>query len=184
MEMRWGWKVPWDKKPLVNARSETIAQLAAFKPHLQNRCLILADGFYEKGIRFIQPGEPVFCMAGLWCEEEIRWGEAPDEPNTNGGRPQGQARGDARPTIATPAQSNTILSASTGERIKGEVSKQFNYVLLTTTPNDSVKPYHDRMPLIVRPEFYDAWLGNDWQTVLENPDKGPLEKHQKQPELF
>ena len=56
--------------------------------------------------------------------------------------------------------------------------------MLTTTPNDSVKPYHHRMPLIVRPEFYDAWLGNDWQTVLENPDKGPLEKLKKQPELF
>ena len=65
-ELRWGWRVPWDKTPLINAKSETITQLPTFKSHLQNRCLILADGFYEKGIRFIQPGEPLFAMAGLW----------------------------------------------------------------------------------------------------------------------
>jgi putative SOS response-associated peptidase YedK len=40
--------------------------LPTFKPHLQNRCLILAAGFFEKGIRFIQPGEPLFAIAGLW----------------------------------------------------------------------------------------------------------------------
>jgi putative SOS response-associated peptidase YedK len=65
-QMSWSWRVPSDKKPLINAKSETITQLTTFKPHLQNRCLILADGFFEKGIRFIQPGEPLFAMAGLW----------------------------------------------------------------------------------------------------------------------
>jgi putative SOS response-associated peptidase YedK len=65
-QMNWGWRVPWDKKPLINAKSETITHLPTFKPHLHNRYLILADGFYEKGIRFIQPGEMLFAMAGLW----------------------------------------------------------------------------------------------------------------------
>ena len=64
-QMSWGWRVSWDKKPLINAKSETITRLTTFKPHLQNRCLILADGFFEKGVRFIQPGEPLFAMAGL-----------------------------------------------------------------------------------------------------------------------
>lgn len=40
------------------------------------------------------------------------------------------------------------------------------------------------MPLIVRPESYDAWLGNDWQSVLAELDKASLDKFQKQPELF
>src|ERR1017187_10208654 len=99
--MSWGWRVPWDKKPLINAKSETITQLTTFKPHLQNHCLILADGFFEKGIRFIQPGEPLFAMAGLWA----------DDPHQNG----------------------NLLSASTGERNQGEVSKQIarSFVLLT-----------------------------------------------------
>ncbi|MEI6078349.1 MAG: SOS response-associated peptidase family protein, partial [Verrucomicrobiota bacterium] len=65
-EMRWGWRVPWDKSPLINAKSETLTTLPTFKPHLSNRCLILADGFFEKGIRFVQTGEPLFAMAGLW----------------------------------------------------------------------------------------------------------------------
>ena len=164
MEMRWGWKVPWDKSPLVNARSETITQVATFKPHLQNRCLILADGFYEKGIRFIQPGEPVFCMAGLWCEELSASPEIP-RPRERERMSEGQVR-------------------VVGENHSEAARQTRFFTMLTTTPNDSVKPYHHRMPLIVRPEFYDAWLGNDWQTVLENPDKGPLEKLKKQPELF
>ena len=66
---RWGWQVPWDKSPLVNAKSETLTQLATFKPHLHQRCLLLADGFYEKGILFQQSGQPTFCLAGLWRDE-------------------------------------------------------------------------------------------------------------------
>jgi putative SOS response-associated peptidase YedK len=68
-EMRWGWAVPWDKSPLINAKSETIFTLATFKPHLEHRCLLLADGFYEKSVLFRQPGGPAFCLAGLWREE-------------------------------------------------------------------------------------------------------------------
>jgi putative SOS response-associated peptidase YedK len=66
LQMRWGWSVPWDKKPLVNARSETVTTLGTFKPYLENRCLILANGFYEKKIRFVQPDQRLFAMAGLW----------------------------------------------------------------------------------------------------------------------
>jgi putative SOS response-associated peptidase YedK len=65
-QMAWGWRVPWAKQPLINAQSETITQLTTFKPHLHNRYLILADGFFGKGFRFIQPGEPLFAMPGLW----------------------------------------------------------------------------------------------------------------------
>jgi putative SOS response-associated peptidase YedK len=131
-EMRWGWKVPWDESPLINAKSETLTTLATFKKHLNQRCLLLADGFFEKGVFFHQPAGQTFCLAGLWR----------DEPN--------------------------------GQR----------YVMLTATPNATVAPYHQRMPLIVPPEFYDAWLGDDWQRVIAEPDRSPLEKVQRQPELF
>ena len=33
--------------------------------------------------------------------------------------------------------------------------------LITTTPNELVRDYHDRMPVIVRPEDYHRWLSND-----------------------
>jgi len=128
--MRWGWRVPWDKKPLINAKSETILNLPTFKPYLQNRCLLVADGFYEKGVRFTQDSERIFYMAGLWKEE------------------------------------------SDGEK----------FSMLTTTPNDSVAPFHHRMPFILSSP--ETWLGDDWQKILESPDKNPLQKIQKQPELF
>jgi putative SOS response-associated peptidase YedK len=63
-QMRWGWRVPSDKSPLINAKSETLLTLKTYAPHLENRCLILADGFREKGVRFIQPGGGSFAMAG------------------------------------------------------------------------------------------------------------------------
>ena len=68
-ELRWGWTVPWQKQPLINAKSETLTTLPTFRPHLNQRCLLLADGFYEGGARFYQPGAPAFCLAGLWREE-------------------------------------------------------------------------------------------------------------------
>jgi putative SOS response-associated peptidase YedK len=40
-----------------------------------------------------------------------------------------------------------------------------------------------RMPFILKPEQYDAWFSGSWQEVLANPDRAPLEKHQKQTEL-
>lgn len=56
--------------------------------------------------------------------------------------------------------------------------------MLTTTPNASVAPYHHRMPFILRADQYDDWLGERWQEVLGRPDHAPLDKVQKQPELF
>jgi putative SOS response-associated peptidase YedK len=34
----------------------------------------------------------------------------------------------------------------------------YTCALLTTTPNDLVKPVHDRMPVILRAEAYGPWL--------------------------
>ncbi len=59
-----------------------------------------------------------------------------------------------------------------------------SFTIFTTMPNANVSPYHHRMPFILRAEQFDVWLGNDWLAVLENPDREPLEKIQKQPELF
>ena len=91
----------------------------------------LGAGFQGR-VRFVQTGEPLFALAGLWQKFED------------------------------------------GER----------FTMLTTTPNASVSPYHHRMPFLIQPRQYADWLGEAWQQVLDNPDKAPLEKIQKQPELF
>lgn len=44
---RWGLEVPWDKRPLINARAETLARRPAFKHLLGNRVLIPASRWFE-----------------------------------------------------------------------------------------------------------------------------------------
>jgi putative SOS response-associated peptidase YedK len=41
---------------------------------------------------------------------------------------------------------------------KSEPAPYEAYVILTTTANPSVAPYHDRMPLVLTPDNIDAWL--------------------------
>ena len=94
--MRWGLIPAWAKDrselpTMINARVETAASRPAYRlPFRRQRCLILADGFYEWGPReeprrartpfwvSLRTGEP-FAMAGLWS----RW-RPPDDPD--GGR--------------------------------------------------------------------------------------------------
>jgi len=46
--MGFGIPAPWDvKKPVLNARAETISEKSLFQPLLNKRCLIPASGYYE-----------------------------------------------------------------------------------------------------------------------------------------
>ncbi|MDQ8186081.1 SOS response-associated peptidase [Pelagicoccus sp. SDUM812002] len=78
--LRWGlipsWsKTPQTQAPMINARSETVADKPSFRAAFQRRrCLIPADGFYEwkksKGVNqpyfFSMADDSVFLMAGIW----------------------------------------------------------------------------------------------------------------------
>ncbi len=44
---RWGLENSWDNKPLINARSETLAEKETFAPFLEERCLIPATAYFE-----------------------------------------------------------------------------------------------------------------------------------------
>jgi putative SOS response-associated peptidase YedK len=86
--MRWGLIPSWAKDAnmgykMINARSETAADMPAFREPLRSRrCLIPADGFYEwkrEGKQklpfcFTLVDESVFAFAGLWDE----WKSAQD----------------------------------------------------------------------------------------------------------
>ncbi|MEM1139643.1 MAG: SOS response-associated peptidase [Pseudomonadota bacterium] len=80
---RWGLIPSWSKqppdKPLINARSETVAEKPSFRAAFKRRrCLVPTDGFYEwqaqpagvKGPKqpwyFRQAGGGPFAFAGLW----------------------------------------------------------------------------------------------------------------------
>ncbi len=67
----WGFDNPHAGAPVINARSETLAERPMFKNLCAaNRCLIPADGFFEwkkkQPYYFQLPGNPLFAFAGLW----------------------------------------------------------------------------------------------------------------------
>lgn len=79
-QMKWGLVPFWAKDvkvghKMINARAEGIDSKPSFKtPFKRNRCLILADGFYEwkktdegkQPYRFIMKDEEPFAFAGIW----------------------------------------------------------------------------------------------------------------------
>ena len=71
VESVWGFANPCSGAPIINARSETLAERPMFKDLLaKNRCIIPADGFYEWNGRqpyyFQFPDKKLFGFAGLW----------------------------------------------------------------------------------------------------------------------
>ncbi len=71
VECVWGFENPVSGAPVINARSETLAERPMFKGLLQqNRCIIPADGFYEwKGKQpyyFQSADKRLFAFAALW----------------------------------------------------------------------------------------------------------------------
>ncbi len=70
---RWGLEVAWDKRPVINARAETLDKRAAFKRLLGQRVLIPASAWWEwravgKGkikMRLRPEAGGVFAFAGL-----------------------------------------------------------------------------------------------------------------------
>ena len=70
--MLWGLLPEWSKDPLAgprpfNARSETVAEKASFRGAWRHRrCLLPADGFFERGHRIHRSDDAPFWLAGIW----------------------------------------------------------------------------------------------------------------------
>ena len=80
----WGLMPSWAKddnfrKNTLNARFETLREKPSFRPYCQNRCLVLANGFYEW--QWLDPqgrkkqkylitleNEEAFAFAGIWSK--------------------------------------------------------------------------------------------------------------------
>jgi putative SOS response-associated peptidase YedK len=126
-ELRWGLVPHWAKEldtrfSMINARAETLDQRPAYRrlvARSSNRCLILADGWYEwqrpvdprqhkRPLHFSLAGGGWFCFAGLWT----RW-TAPDARWSRAARssPVRRTSSSDPSTIACPSSS---LVASSG----------------------------------------------------------------------
>ncbi len=136
--VRWGLVPFWAKDPaignrLINARMETVDEKPAFRrAFASRRCLLPADGYYE------------------WYATQQK---------TKSGKPLKQ------PFFIHPADGHVIAMAGLYEiwrdptRADDDPERfRWTCTVITTTATDAVGHIHDRMPLLVEPDRYDAWL--------------------------
>lgn len=140
--LHWGLIPFWAKDPkigarMINARSETVAEKPAFRAAFRKRrCLVVADGFYE------------------WQKTE------------RGKQPFYIHLRDRRPFAFAGLWEHWKGSVGLAEQSTPEETFVIqSCTLLTTEPNDLIRPLHNRMPVIVRPDDYDLWLDPEVQLI-------------------
>jgi putative SOS response-associated peptidase YedK len=138
--MRWGLIPGWAKDEsigdkLINARAETISEKTSFKkPFDFQRCLVVADGFYEWQLsgrgrtpfRFTMKDKSFFCMAGLW----ERWIKPP-------------ARGEFEFNELDETPPRRMIDT---------------FSIITTEANPMVAAVHERMPVILYQDAWQYWI--------------------------
>ena len=139
--LRWGLIPSWADDPqignrMINARAETAAVKPAFRAAFRcRRCLVVADGFYE-------------------------W-KPPSVPPCQGGR-----QGGKQPFYIRMRESGPFAFAGLWEHWEGADGTAIDScTILTTGPNDVVRPMHDRMPVILHRQDCGRWLDPDVQGV-------------------
>jgi putative SOS response-associated peptidase YedK len=136
--LRWGLIPSWAKDPsignrMINARMETVAEKPAFKrPFAVRRCLLPADGYFE------------------WY---------PTSQKTKSGKPRKQ------PFFIRPQDGGVLAMAGLYEIWRDPTREEddperfrWTCTVLTTEAEDAVGHIHDRMPLAVDRERWEAWL--------------------------
>jgi putative SOS response-associated peptidase YedK len=130
---RWGLIPSWAKDPsigsrMINARSETVAEKPAFKKAFAKR-------------RALVPADGYF----EWYTSE------PVE---------GQKKPTKQPFYITPKDGSVLAMAGLYEFWKDREADEWvvSYTILTTSAEDDLGHVHDRMPLFLPPDAYDAWL--------------------------
>jgi putative SOS response-associated peptidase YedK len=136
---QWGLVPSWMKelptgKPMINARAETVAVKPSFRGALQHhRCLIPANGFYE------------------WQAPEGGGAKQPHLIHLKG-------EGEALPLFAFAGLSEMWTGQ---EFARGGENALESAAILTTSANAVIAPLHHRMPVILRPQDYALWLGEE-----------------------
>jgi putative SOS response-associated peptidase YedK len=130
---KWGLVPSWAKDPsignrLINARAETIAEKPAFKKAFAKR-------------RAIVPADGYF----EWYAGQAR---------------EGEKKPPKQPFYITPKDGSVLAMAGLYEFWKDRASDEWliSYTILTTTATDDLGHVHDRMPLFLENDAYDAWL--------------------------
>ena len=161
--LTWGLVPFWAKDPsigsrMINARMETVAEKPAFRRAFERRRAILpADGYYE-----------------WYATDEL----------TKAGKPRKQ------PYFIRPSDGGVLAMAGLyeiwrdPERSDDDPARfRWTCTVLTTSAEDSLGHIHERMPLMLTPDRYDAWLDpeprgrDDLLGLLEPAAPGRLEAY-------
>ncbi len=159
--LTWGLVPFWAKDPaigsrMINARMETVAEKPAYRRAFERRRAILpADGYFE------------------WY---------PTAQQTKAGKPKKQ------PYFIRPVDGGVLAMAGLyeiwrdPEKAEDDPTRfRWTCTVLTTSAEDSLGHIHDRMPLMLVPDRYDAWLDPrqhskaDLLALLEPAAPGRLE---------
>lgn len=136
--LTWGLVPSWAKDPsigsrMINARMETVAEKPAYrKAFAKRRCLLPADGYFE------------------WY---------PTSRTGKNGKPVKQ------PFFIRPKDGGTLAMAGLYElwrdpaRADDDPARwRWTCTVITTDAEDDLGHIHDRMPLMVQPDRWSAWL--------------------------
>lgn len=145
----WGLVPSWAKERkignrMINARAETLAAKPAFKgPFRKHRLLIPMDGFYE------------------WQAATDVGSEA---PRTAAGKPVKQPlfiyRRDGEPLAVAG-----LWAAWKDPERDGDAAWLHSATIVTTAANATMRPVHDRMPVLVPRAAWDEWLDPGMQDL-------------------
>src|SRR4051812_1342536 len=148
--LRWGLVPFWAKDPkigsrMINARMETVGEKPAFRQAFaKRRCLLPADGYYE------------------WY---------PTSRLTKAGKPMKQ------PFFIKPKDGSSLAMAGLYEIWRDKEKPDddptrflWTCTVITTQAEDEVGVIHDRMPMLVERERWEAWLDPERTTTDDLTD--------------
>lgn len=143
--LTWGLVPSWAKDAaigsrMINARMETVDSKPAYRrAFARRRCLLPADGYYE-------------WYAGQETVQEQPTGRGVKKPRK-------------QPYFIHPADGGVLAMAGIYELWRDPAKPEgdreawrWTCSVLTTSAPDALGHIHDRMPLLVEPSRYDAWL--------------------------
>jgi putative SOS response-associated peptidase YedK len=152
--MRWGLVPFWaghDGKTaplMINARVESLNAKQFFRDALERkRCLVPADGFFE------------------WISHKAK--------DRSAGKRQ-----PPQPFYFHPRSAELFAFAGLWARTRTDSgAEQHSFTIITAKANDLVRPIHDRMPIVLDPSAYAAWLdpavdGPQARALLGHPVQG------------
>lgn len=166
--LSWGLVPHWAKDAsgagsLFNARAESAAFKPSFKgPLRHHRCLIPADGFYEWASGSRQREDGHYSMP----RADGHGSAAAAQHPAKGSRAPRSAEA-AQPYFFSLPQDEVFCFAALWEHWGSPDGSEIeSCALLTAAANADIRPYHDRMPLLIAERDFERWL----DPALQSPE--------------